>query len=113
MSMAMLGLLVAVVFYQAFLFRKEQQAAMRLYRKLPLQERELVDIVEHASKPTGEEVAERMQGLVGVKDDASSIEDRLLEAEKVGLVRREIGNREDEPFVSWKSPVFARKWIWF
>jgi exosortase len=113
MSMAMLGLLVAVVFYQAFLFRKEQQAAMRLYRKLPLQERELVDIVEHASKPTGEEVAERMQGLVGVKDDASSIEDRLLEAEEVGLVRREIGNREDEPFVFWRSPVFARKWIWF
>jgi exosortase len=113
LSAAMVVLLVVVLLYQTLLFRKDRQSAMRLYGKLPLQEKELVDIVEHAAKPATEEIARRMQGLVGSGEKVSSIEDRLLDAEEVGLVKREIGDREDEPFVFWRSTISAKRLVWF
>ena len=104
---ATIGALIALLFYYGISNRRDEFALLVLQRKLPNQDKQLIEAVNQAQKsgnPSTAEVAKQLQMLTK-NPDAESLPQKLLKAEKAGLIRRIINNVNDEPAVQWKSRV--------
>lgn len=97
-------LLFVTLAYQTLLNAREKQSMLKLYNKLPLQNKQLIQAINQTlDEATPSNIAVQLQALTGEPADPAALTNDLLEAEEVGLVQKKIANREDEPVVVWKS----------
>jgi exosortase/archaeosortase family protein len=97
-------LLFVTLAYQTLLNAREEQSMLKLYNKLPLQNKQLIQAINQTlDEATPSNIAVQLQALTGEPADPAALTNDLLEAEEVGLIQKKIANREDEPVVVWKS----------
>jgi len=89
--------------------QKEKRSNFRVYSRLASDEEKLqLRAVYQAAKdgnPTTDGMASCYRRLSGRPIESSLLLQKLNEAEKAGLLRREIVSRDDEPVLVWKSNV--------
>jgi exosortase len=98
-------LLAITLAFQIFESRKERRSILRLYNKLAFQDKLILRAVAQASKkgnPATKAIASQLQTVIGKNIQTEQLEERLREAERVGLTKRNITNQQDEPKVTWK-----------
>jgi exosortase len=98
-------LLAITLAFQIFESRKERKSILRLYNKLAFQDKLILRAVAQASrkgKPVTKAIASQLQTVIGKNIHMEQLEERLREAERVGLTKRNITNQQDEPKVAWK-----------
>jgi exosortase len=118
LSVGTAALLVVILFYQAFQNRQDWLSMLRLYGKLPEQDKLLIKAVQQATKlgtPTTANIANQMQELTKTPASTSLMAERLQEAANAGLIKKTIANNADEPTITWKSQLpektFQFKWL--
>jgi exosortase len=104
-----LATLAVTLLYRIIKDRKEKESNLKLYDKLVLyEEKFILQAVKRASKKgkaTTNDIALHYQKLTGKAIELGMLVEKLKEAEKVGLIKREIASQEDEPILTWKSHV--------
>ncbi|UCE28990.1 MAG: hypothetical protein JSV85_06960, partial [Candidatus Bathyarchaeota archaeon] len=108
--MAITTALLMATLALAFLKRREQENSnLNSYQKLASkQERSILQAAHQASrdaKPTTSEIAGIYQKITGSPIETHHLLEKLEEAEKTGLVEKDIGGPEDEPILTWKSRI--------
>ena len=102
-------LLATILSYQVIKNRGEKKSNLKLYKKLALQEEKPILQAAHEAskkeKPTTNVVASKYEKLTGKTIDLELLIAKLNEAEKVGLIKRDIASQEDEPILTWKSQI--------
>jgi exosortase len=102
-------LLATLLSYQVIKDREERKSNLKLYDKLALQEEKLIlQAIHQASqkeKPTANTIASHYEKLTGKTIELESLIEKLNEAEKAGLIKRDITSQRDEPILTWKSQV--------
>jgi exosortase len=100
------ALLIALLFYRAFLILQEKISLLTLYNKLSTKKQQIIRAVAKAQKqgtPTAQGIAEELGKLTGSPTDLVQMELDLQEAEKIGLIDRTLVNGEDKPAFAWRS----------
>ena len=104
-----IALLATILSYQVIKNRGEKKSNLKLYNKLALQEDKLILQAAHEAskkgKSTANAIASHYQNLTGKTIDLELLIAKLNEAEKAGLIKRDITNQEDEPILTWKSQI--------
>ena len=104
-----IALLATILSYQVIKNRVEKKGNLQVYNKLALHEEKLILQVAHEAskkeKPTANTIASNYQKLTGKTIDLELLIAKLNEAEKVGLIKRDITSQEDEPILTWKSQI--------
>ena len=104
-----IALLAIILSYQIIKNRGEKKSNLKLYNKLAPQEEKLILKAAHEAskkeKPTANVIASHYQKLTGKTIDLELLIAKLNEAEKVGLIKRDITSQEDEPILIWKSQI--------
>jgi len=89
--------------------RERKKSNKNFYNKLTLEEDKLVLQAAHqatrADKPTGNTIASYFEKIAGKLIEPEQLHKKLNEAEKAGLIKREITSKEDEPALVWKSQI--------
>ena len=103
------ALLATILSYQVIKNRGEKKSNLQVYNKLALKEEKLILQAAHEAskkeKPTANVIASHYQKLTGKTIDLELLLEKLNEAEKVGLIKRDITSQEDEPILTWKSQI--------
>jgi exosortase len=102
------ALLTTILSYQVIKDREKRKSNLKIYNKLALQQEKLILQATHEAsqqKPTANTIASHYQKLTGKTIELGLLIEKLNEAEKVGLIKREITSQEDEPILTWKSHV--------
>jgi hypothetical protein len=105
-------ILALLILYALYLDRKEKLSLLNLYRKLPTQDQLLVKAVANAQKqrnPTTEGVAVELQKLTETIIDRAWLTEKLAEVEKVGLIKKALVNKEDQPRFAWASLLLQKR----
>jgi exosortase len=93
--------------------QRDKKSNLKIYHQLGLQEeRFILQATYEASKrdtPIATNIASHYQRLTGKTIEPRALIQKLTQAEKLGLVRRDIASREDQPIVVWKSQTSLRK----
>jgi exosortase len=108
LSAATVALLVAILFYQAFLNMQETLSLLKFYDKLSEQDRQLIAAVRQArkiGKPTISTIAQQIYALTKTSFQTDQLVAKLEEAAHAGLLRKIIISNADEPTVTWTSLV--------
>ena len=104
-----IALLATILSYQLAKNQGEKKSNLKLYNKLAPQEEKLILKAAHEAskkeKPTANVIASHYQKLTGKTIDLELLIAKLNEAEKVGLIKRDITSQEDEPILTWKSQI--------
>lgn len=111
LSAISIAMLVALLFYSAFLNLQEKASLLTLYNKLPTKTQLLIKAVTNAKKqgtPTTDGVDNELNTLTNNPTDQGALNEELQEAEKVGLIERRLVNKEDKPAFAWRSLVPGR-----
>ena len=105
------AMLVVILSYQALLNRQEKFSLIKLYNKLPVQDKLLLTAVYQAQKtrkPTAANIAAQIQTLTTAPPSVDNLTAKLEEAAKVGLLNKTIANNADEPTIIWKNQLPKR-----
>ena len=100
--------LVMLVIYAFFSLWQEKNQVLVLFQKLSNHDKTLIKAVENASKqqnPTTECIAAELQKLTQTVTDEVALTERLDAAEKIGLIKKVLVNKQDQPALAWKSLV--------
>ena len=100
--------LVVLVVYAIFSSWKEKNQVLVLFNKLSDNDKTLIRAVDKASKqqnPTTENIAAEIQKITQTVTDESSLTERLDAAERIGLVKKVLINKQDQPAVAWRSLI--------
>ena len=106
LSAISIALLIALLFYKAFLDFQEKTSLLTLYNKLPKQKQQLIKAVANAKKqgnPTTQGIAKELNKLTDNPIDIEQLQADLQEAERIGLIDRTLVNGEDKPAYAWRS----------
>ena len=106
LSAISIALLIALLFYKAFLDFQEKTSLLTLYNKLPTQKQQLIKAVANAKKqgnPTTQGIAKELNKLTDYPTDIDQLQADLKEAERIGLIDRALINGEDKPVYAWRS----------
>jgi hypothetical protein len=79
---------------------------LTLYKKLPNQKQILITAVANAKKqgnPTIDGIEVELNKLTNAPTDKTLLKEDLQEAEKVGLLKQALVNKEDKPAIEWRS----------
>jgi len=102
-------LLAMTLIYQGMKSRKEREKNLRIYNKLALEQEKIILKAAHQAaqknKSTGNSIISHYQKLTGESIRLETLFKKLKEAEEIGLMKREIAGREDEPLLIWKSQM--------
>ena len=92
--------------------QNEKKFNLHLYNKLASKEEKFIlKAVHQASKKggsTAKTIATHFQKLAGKPIKLNLLIEGLNQAEKAGLIKKDIANREDEPFIVWKNQILLR-----
>ncbi len=100
--------LVLLTLYAVFLDRKEKLALLNLYRKLPAETQLLMKAVTNAQNnhnPTVQGITLELQKLSQTFPSDSWITQKLVEAEKTGLIKKMLINKDDNPAFALKNQM--------
>jgi len=78
------------------------------YGKLPKETREVVDAVFQTKKktlPTLNDVSTTYTQITGKPVVSEDMVRKLSEAEEIGIIKREIAGKRDEPYLIWKAEI--------
>ena len=81
---------------------------VKKYNKLTPEDTQILDLIQQGSNKEGATVVrliEELRKIKGKEPDIDEIVEKLEEAVKVGLVKRDIINKQDEPVMVWKSQI--------
>jgi len=102
-------LLTMTLTYYYLKNRERKKSKQNFYHKLALKEDRLILQAAHqaakADKPTGNTIASYFQKIAGKPIEPELLHKKLKEAEKAGLIKREITSQEDEPTLIWKNQI--------
>ena len=101
-------LLVPIAVLYARDRRKQRKANAKAYRKLSEPNKQIIDTVletEKTTTPTLGAIADRYKNRTGESIEGERLQQKLSEAEKTGLIKRDIDNNHDEPTQIWKTQV--------
>jgi len=86
---------------------RDKKANEKIYSQLSLEEeKQILQAAHDASKkeqPTVNAIASHFKKLTGKTIDPRTLIQKLKQAEQLGLIRRDIANREDQPITIWKN----------
>ncbi len=102
------AILVALVILYAFELREQRKANANAYTKLSKRNQQLVDIIQKTEKrttPTLGNLQRAYQEMTMEPLDSTQLEQKLAELEKIGVIRRTITSRQDEPTLTWKTQI--------
>lgn len=111
LATGMATLLIVIVILQAHGSRRERNKNAFAYHKMSLSGKRLIDAVHQAEKtttPTLTSVDLAYRNTMDENVEKERTLERLLEAEKIGLVSRKITNLNDEPFQVWNTNLNQR-----
>jgi len=106
-------LLATTLTYHYLKNRERKKSKQNFYHKLALKEDRLILQAAHQAakedKPTGNTIATHYQKIIGKPIEPEFLHKKLNEAEKAGLIKRDITSKEDEPTLIWKSQILSIK----
>lgn len=96
--------------YQAIKDRKDKKSNIKTYNILSSQEKLILQATHQATKnekPTTNQIALAYQKLTQKQISTETLLEKLNEAERIGLIKKEITNQQDQPLLAWKvqTPV--------
>ena len=101
-------MIAAVLVFQFIKKSEEKKSNLRMYRKLVPQER-FVLMAAHVTtlKPesTLDTIAEQYHEITGKTIDSGELAEKLEQAEKAGLMKKDLASRGDRPIIVWKSLI--------
>jgi hypothetical protein len=103
---------IGVIVMYAIERRKKRRMNSDVYRKLSNFNKRIVDIVHETERtivPTLSNIAITYRNNVKRRIDKEKLLHTLRETEKLGLVRSEVANKEDEPLQIWRTNMFFAK----
>jgi exosortase len=100
--------LLTIILLQGFIGKfRERKSNLRIFSQLNIPEEKLIlQAAYQASKkdqPITSAIAVHYKKLTGKTVETETLIQKLNEAEKLGLVKRDIASREDQPIIVWKS----------
>jgi len=105
------GLLIGTTLLFALKRRKERKTNANTYQKLSASNKRIIDIVhqtEKATTPTTEAIANKYQCTTGQNIAKEELLQKLIGAEKTGIIKSCITNEFDEPIQTWKTQIDFR-----
>ena len=105
-------LLAMMLMYQIIKKQIEKEYNLKVYNKLALKERIILQAVYQAGKkgkPTSTAIASSYHKLTGKSIGLNVLIKKLEEAHDAGLVKKDITSQEDEPLLIWKSQIYFPK----
>jgi hypothetical protein len=105
------ALLMMLIVYRLILAQQEKASLLTLYNKLPTKNQLLTKAVQNAKKqknPTIHGIADELNKIANTPTDIEQLQADLQDAEKVGLIDRELVNREDKPVYAWRNLISER-----
>jgi len=91
--------------------RNERKANTKAYLKLAKPTRDIIDTVSETEKtasPTLGAIATTFRNRTGESVKDEKMLERLIEAEKAGIIKNEIANVQDQPTRIWKTQMTSR-----
>jgi exosortase len=108
-TMASLG--VILIFYNLEK-RKERKQNTVAYQKLSKADKQIINAAHETGKnmvPTLNNISKTYNKMTGQTIDKEKLIQKLTEAEKIGIMKRDIGNRWDEPVQIWKPNIHVKQ----
>ena len=106
LAAASTAVLAAAALYTVYSAGREKKRAFNLYKKLSKPDKEVVNAVAGAEKQgrssVGGVLAE-LQKLTNAPVDETWLMQKIGEAQKAGLIEESLVNKDDLPFIQWKS----------
>ena len=85
---------------------QERKSNLKAYQKLADKKEKQILKAVHQTKPsTTQNIAKAYQKLTGEPIQIEALHEKLEQAEKAGLVKKEISNLEDQPVLTWKTQI--------
>jgi exosortase len=107
-----IALLAAIIVFYTFKTMKQRRANARVYQKLSLQNRQIIDTVaetEKTKKPTLQAIADTFRRKIGLQIEEKDLLQKLSETEKTGVIESVTANVQDEPTRAWKTKMTFKK----
>jgi len=101
-------LLVAIIVLYCFEATKRRKANAKAYQKLSKPNKQIIDTVLETKKtatPTLGAVAVTYKDRTGEPIEEEKLLQRLAEAEKTGIIKRDLASIQDEPTQIWKTQI--------
>ena len=108
LSAAATVMLIALLVYGMFLNYQDKASLLKLYRKLPKETQTLIKAITNAQRqknPTTQGVADELSKLTKPPPHQVWLNRKLSELQNVGLIKKAIANKNDEPAIQWKNQV--------
>jgi exosortase/archaeosortase family protein len=108
LSAGAVAVLLLIIIYSIYLNWNEKQSFLNLYRKLSPQDQTLIKAVANTKKtknPTTTDIALEYQKLSHVSTSDVELTQKLLDAEKTGIIKRVLISKSDNPAFAWRSQV--------
>ena len=91
---------------------KRKKTNTYAYKKLSKMNQQIIEAVHQAQRTatgTITNIAKTYENIAEEKITAENLLQKLTEAEKAGLVEKEVINEQDEPVLGWKTQLSLRK----
>ncbi len=107
-----INLLFAVILLQTLQRRRERKTNSNVYKKLSKVNRQIVDAVhqtETAVTPTLNNITLTYQNITGETISRETFRQKLVDAEKTGIIKSDIVSMQDEPIQVWKTEAMFKR----
>ncbi|MCW4000715.1 MAG: exosortase/archaeosortase family protein [Candidatus Bathyarchaeota archaeon] len=108
LSLGAIALFLLIALFALYLNCKEKRSLLILYNKLSAQDQLLMRAIDCARSKTLQAITSEYQKLSSTPISENDIQQRLDEAEHVGLVKKSMRNERDNPVLVWKSQLPKR-----
>jgi exosortase len=92
--------------------RKERKQNTVAFKKLSNADKQIINATHETEKnmlPTLNNISKTYNKMTGQTIDNEKLMQKLTEAEKVGILKKDIGNRRDEPVQIWKPNIHHKQ----
>jgi hypothetical protein len=92
--------------------RKERKQNTVAYQKLSNADKQIINAVNETGKnmlPTLNNISETYNNMTGQTIEKEKLMQKLTEAEKIGILKKAVGNRLDEPVQIWKPNIHTKQ----
>lgn len=101
-------LLFGIFLLHAVQRRREKNTNNNVYKKLPKLDRLVIDSIHQTERtvmPTLNNIALTYRNTTGETIGEATLSQKLIEAEKIGIIKRDLISKLDEPIQVWKTSV--------
>jgi len=112
LAAAAVTLLAAILMFNVIEKNKRKKTNTYAYKKLSKMNQQIIEAVHQAQRTatgTITNIAKTYENIAEEKITAENLLQKLTEAEKAGLVEKEVINEQDEPVLGWKTQLSLRE----